>query len=61
MKIKRREFLKSLAVIAAGLRLGPTALSAASHDKLGAVLPLRRLGKTGKKVTCLGLGGFHVG
>jgi uncharacterized protein len=61
MKIRRREFLKSLAVLAAGLRLSPTALATASHDKLGAVLPLRRLGKTGKQVTCLGLGGFHVG
>lgn len=30
-------------------------------DKFGEVLPLRRLGKTGKDVTMLGLGGYHVG
>lgn len=61
MKIKRRKFLKSLAVIAAGLQLSPQALAAKSRDRLGRVLPLRRLGKTGENVTCLGLGGFHIG
>lgn len=32
-----------------------------SFDKLGEILPLRKLGKTGKEVTMLGLGGYHVG
>ncbi|MCK4750965.1 MAG: aldo/keto reductase, partial [Bacteroidales bacterium] len=30
-------------------------------DRFGDVLPLRRLGKTGKDVTMLGLGGYHIG
>ncbi|MCJ7774645.1 MAG: aldo/keto reductase [Desulfobacterales bacterium] len=32
-----------------------------NKDKWGEILPLRTLGKTGEKVTMLGLGGFHVG
>lgn len=30
-------------------------------DRLGPLLPLRRLGKTGEEVTMLGIGGAHVG
>jgi len=30
-------------------------------DKFGELIPLRRLGNTGKDVTMLGLGGYHVG
>ncbi|MFP4204454.1 MAG: aldo/keto reductase, partial [Opitutales bacterium] len=60
--IKRRDFLKRLAVAAVGLRVGPEAFSGASSlDRSGEALPLRRLGKTGEAVTCLGLGGFHIG
>jgi predicted aldo/keto reductase-like oxidoreductase len=32
-----------------------------NKDKWGEILPLRILGKTGKKTTMLGLGGYHVG
>ncbi len=32
-----------------------------SADKWGSVLPKRLLGKTGERVTCLGLGGYHIG
>ncbi len=35
--------------------------SPSGYDKLGEILPLRKLGKTGKEVTMLGLGGYHVG
>ena len=32
-----------------------------ARDRLGELLPLRPLGKTGEKVTMLGMGGFHIG
>jgi aryl-alcohol dehydrogenase-like predicted oxidoreductase len=41
--------------------LAPPLAGAYKSDKLGPVLPLRTLGKSGAKVTCLGLGGYHVG
>ena len=34
---------------------------ASRSDRLGSVLPKRTLGRSGEKVTCLGLGGYHVG
>ncbi|MDF7826563.1 aldo/keto reductase [Pontiellaceae bacterium B12227] len=59
--MKRRELLRNLAV--AGTVIAPPgAFAGASRsDRLGAILPRRVLGKTGEQVTCLGLGGFHVG
>ena len=33
----------------------------ANFDKWGSVLPKRILGNTGKEVTMLGVGGYHVG
>ncbi len=32
-----------------------------NHDRLGDILPKRKLGKTGENVTMLGLGGYHIG
>ena len=57
--MKRRELLQNLA--ATGTLLAPPLASAQATDKLGDMLPLRTLGRTGEKVTCIGLGGFHVG
>ncbi len=59
--MKRRDFLKSLAAAAVSLRVAPEALPEVSRNLATAGLPLRRLGKTGETVTCLGLGGFHIG
>ncbi len=60
----RRLFLKSLAALTAGLTV-PAALSAKENipdqDRLGKILPKRKLGKTNEWVTMLGLGGFHIG
>jgi len=41
----------------------PSVLSAQNNesDKLGELLPLRRLGKTNEYVTMLGVGGYHIG
>lgn len=53
----RREFLRAASAAAI---LSPALLRGES-DKLGNVLPQRTLGKTGEKVTAIGLGGHHVG
>lgn len=58
----RRSFLKSMAGLTAGLSLTPTAFGKENNsDRLGEVLPKRKLGRTGEYVTMLGTGGFHVG
>jgi aryl-alcohol dehydrogenase-like predicted oxidoreductase len=60
----RRDFLKSMAGITAGLMV-PVGWgcsgSGSGSDVLGALLPMRKLGSTGEKVTMLGVGGYHVG
>jgi len=58
---KRRDFLKLLAMLTGGLMLPSSAIAGPKKDKWGDILPLRTLGKTGEKVTMLGLGGYHIG
>ncbi len=53
--MKRREFLKAIAVTGIASSIDPV-LSAAS----GAI-PRRTLGHTGEKVSMVGLGGYHIG
>ena len=63
-RMERREFLKSLAGVTASLMVpaAPFALSGCSpSDRLGELLPRRMLGRTGEKVTMLGIGGWHIG
>lgn len=58
----RRMFLKSIAGAAAGLALANPAHGVSNdRDRLGEVLPKRKLGRTNEFVTMLGTGGFHVG
>lgn len=67
--LKRREFLVMLAGCTVGLMTpglshgeGETAAAAASSsDRLGKLLPLRKLGSSGAVATNLGVGGDHVG
>ncbi len=59
----RRTFLKSLAGITAGLTLpiAGNGKKEENRDRLGEVLPKRKLGRTGEYVTMLGTGGYHIG
>lgn len=59
----RRTFLKSLAGVTAGLSLTGVAFGnqPGNSDRLGEILPKRKLGRTGEYVTMLGTGGYHVG
>ena len=58
----RRMFLKSLAGVTAGITLAGTARAGKyDNDRLGEVLPKRKLGRTNEFVTMLGTGGYHVG
>lgn len=58
---ERRDFLKQMAMLTGSLMLPIPGCAVAKDDKWGAILPLRTLGKTGEKVTMLGVGGYHVG
>jgi aryl-alcohol dehydrogenase-like predicted oxidoreductase len=58
----RRNFLKTLAGLTAGITLTGSAFGKQTDsDRLGEVLPKRKLGRTGEYVTMLGTGGYHVG
>lgn len=62
---KRREFIKKIAgfttAILAPLPWAGGCSSGGGSDRVGPILPQRLLGKTGRKVTMLGLGGYHIG
>jgi aryl-alcohol dehydrogenase-like predicted oxidoreductase len=60
----RRDFLRNMAGITAGMMLPAgwgCSGSQAGSDTLGELLPMRKLGSTGEKVTMLGVGGYHIG
>jgi len=63
--IDRRAFLKSLAGLTTGILLSSTSTEGGAEeiasDRLGTLLPTRRLGRTGEAVTMLALGGWHIG
>lgn len=63
--IDRRAFLKSLAGLTTGIILSSSSVDGQetkpTKDRLGTLLPLRKLGKTGIAVTMLGVGGWHIG
>lgn len=58
----RRTFLKSLVGATAGLSLSTFSYgNEIKSDRLGEILPQRKLGRTNEYITMLGTGGYHVG
>ncbi|RKU32912.1 aldo/keto reductase [Candidatus Poribacteria bacterium] len=61
----RRAFLKSMAGLTTGILLSSACAEGgeenSSSDRLGALLPTRKFGRTGEAVTMLGVGGWHIG
>lgn len=61
---KRRQFLRKMTALTAAISVPFQNFAFGkdtSKDKWGYVLPKRKLGRTGKDVTMLGVGGYHVG
>ncbi len=55
--MNRREFLDAtLAILVA-----PNAFAAAATSSEAQAVPRRKLGRTGEQVSCVGVGGFHIG
>ena len=62
--MERRSLLKWLAGFTAGILLSSQTNAQnkkLKSDRLGELLPLRTLGRTGEAVTMLGVGGWHLG
>ena len=62
--LERRNFLAKLAGLTAGILIPYPSFpekSGINRDRWGDLLPMRKLGKTGKNVTMLGQGGYHIG
>ena len=61
--MKRRAFLATMATASSAALAAGCAKPAPeeNRDSLGLVLPRRPLGRTGARVTMLGIGGYHVG
>lgn len=63
--MRRREFIKSATLAGVGVSLGVEAQTAATPSAISRPMspdmPYRDLGRTGEKVSLIGLGGAHIG
>ncbi len=57
----RRSFLGKVMFGVAGARVGTSWLEASNPAALGGDMPYRTLGRSGEKVSLIGLGGYHIG
>jgi aryl-alcohol dehydrogenase-like predicted oxidoreductase len=55
--VSRREFVKMAMAASAAVAAGPQLWSAESKNEV----PVRSLGRTGEKISAIGLGGYHIG
>ena len=55
--VSRREFVKMALAASAAVAAGPQVWGAETKNEI----PLRPLGRTGEKVSAIGLGGYHIG
>jgi len=55
--VSRREFVKMALAASAAVAAGPQLWSAETKNEV----PVRSLGRTGEKVSAVGLGGYHIG
>ncbi|WP_224361863.1 aldo/keto reductase [Hyalangium versicolor] len=55
--MNRREFLDATLA----LLVAPSAFAAATPPSQAAAFPRRKLGRTGEQISCIGVGGFHIG
>jgi len=61
LEFSRREFVKLALAAGATIAAGPRLWSAGTKDEAKGEIPRRALGRTGEKVSALGLGGYHIG
>ena len=57
--VRRRNFLKALLAALPGIMI-PLSSRGQRSDRVGDLLPLRKLGRTDELVTMLGVGGYHI-
>ena len=57
----RREFMERVTLGVAGAGIAASGNAAAAPAVAGGEMPYRTLGRSGEKVSLLGLGGFHIG
>src|SRR4051794_38534973 len=55
--MNRREFLDATLA----LMVAPNAFAATAPSSAAQAVPRRRLGRTGEQISCVGVGGFHIG
>ncbi|KFE62149.1 aldo/keto reductase [Hyalangium minutum] len=55
--MNRREFLDATLA----LLIAPSAFAAANPSTAAQSVPRRKLGRTGEQISCVGVGGFHIG
>jgi uncharacterized protein len=59
--MRRRDFMKTMAATGAVIAAGASAFGVENSSEDASEIPMREMGKTGVKISCMALGGFHLG